>query len=625
MYRARVSGVSRLRTSTRHLRGTSLLCGLLLLFSLLCFGSPGHAGETAKRILILHSYNYTFPATSMASDGVRSRLLEGSPEKIELNAEYLDLARFSEPGHESLMANFLRDRYAQRRPDIVVVIGGDALPFVIQHRDDFAPHVPVVFLGVSRQGYEAAKPPPDVTGHIVDLDGNLAKTIDLAERLQPEAQRLFIIAGSGLVDRRWQVIARRIIEARDRKLETTYLFDLRYDELIAKVAEIPKDAIVIMLSMFRDGGGTAVMPSEVTAQVAKSSSAPVYAPYPYPVRGSVGGFSENYDAMGRTAGDIALEILGGKDPASIPPRTSSEAAYRVDHQAMQRWGLSESNLPPDSVVLFKQPGVWELYRRYIIGAGSLVVLQSILITALIAQRSRRWAAERDNRAKESALRTSYEQLRYLAGRLINAQDEERRRIARELHDDVGQRIASLSIGLSSLRRHLPVSQDLTKNELSRLQRLTVDLAEDMRELSHGLHQGVLEHAGLPEALRERCDEIARNSNTSIDLDVADGVAEVADDVKLCLYRVAQEALRNIAKHAHARRANISVAREQGQIVMKIVDDGDGFDASTYGGHSGLGLLSMRERVRMLGGTFEIISAPNAGTIATTSIPAGGSQ
>ncbi|MGV7213504.1 histidine kinase [Bradyrhizobium sp. UFLA05-112] len=365
------------------------------------------------------------------------------------------------------------------------------------------------------------------------------------------------------------------------------------------------------------------MPSEVAAQLIKSSSAPIYAPYPYPVRGFIGGFSESYEAMGRTAGDIAREILAGKDPTSIPPRTSSEAAYRVDYQAMQRWGLSESNLPPGSVVLFKAPGAWELYHRYIIGAGSLIVLQSLLIAALIAQRSRRWAAEQDNRSKESALRTSYEQLRYLAGRLIHAQDEERRRIARELHDDVGQRVASLSIGLSSLRRRLPGSQEPIRAELSQLQRLTVDLAEDMRDLSHGLHQGVLEHAGLPEALRERCEEIARDSNTSIDLDVAEGCTAVRDDVKLCLYRVAQEALRNIAKHAHARTGRISVAREDGQIVMRIADDGDGFDADASGSQCGLGLLSMRERVRMLGGTFEIKSAPKAGTVATICIPAGG--
>lgn len=592
---------------------------------LLLLGSPSSAEEAAKHILILHSYNYTFPATSMASDAARKRLLERLPQKIELDAEYLDLARFAEPGHEALMANFLRERYANRRPDVVMVIGGDALPFVIKHRDDFAPRVPVVFLGVSRHGYAAARPPSDVTGHVLDLELNLNETITLAERLQPDARHLFVIAGSGFIDRRWQPIARRVVEARERKLETTYLFDLPYDELIAKVSRLPKGSILILLSVFRDGNGRTLMPSEVAASLINSSSVPIYAPYPYPVRGFIGGFSESYEAMGRTAADITLEILAGRDPASISPQASSEVTYRVDYEAMQRWGLNESNLPPGTAVLFKEPGVWELYRWYIVAAISLIALQSILITALFVQRARRWTAEMDNRRKEGALRVSYEQLRHLAGRLINAQDEERRRIARELHDDVGQRVASLSIGLSSLRRHLPDTPELTKAELSRLQQVTVNLAEDMRDLSHDLHHGVLEYAGLPEALRERCEEITRASNTSIDLHVAEGWTEVTDDVKLCLYRVAQEALRNIAKHAHARTGRISVACENGRVVMEIADDGDGFDANGSGRHCGLGLLSMRERVRMLGGTLEITSAPKAGTVATVCIPTGGSH
>ncbi|HTO63637.1 MAG TPA: histidine kinase [Bradyrhizobium sp.] len=604
------------------MRGMPLL--LVAMFSWLI--SPGWADETAKRVLILHSYNYTFPATSLASDGARSRLLERSRQRIELDAEYLDLARFAEPGHELLMANFLRDRYANQRPDVVMVIGGDALPFVVKHRDDFAPRVPVVFLGVSRQAYSAAKPPSDVTGHITDLDRNLNGTIALAESLQPGARHLFIIAGTGLIDRRWQPIARRVVETREPRLETTYLFDLPYDDLMARVSQLPRDSIAILLSVFRDGNGRTFQPSEVATSLIQASSAPIYAPYPYPVRGFIGGLSESYEGMGRTAADIALEILAGRDPASIPPRTSSEVAYRVDYQAMQRWGLSEENLPLGATVLYRQPGVWEAYRWYIVAAISLIALQSTLITALFVQRGRRWTAEQDSRRKEGALRVSYEQLRHLAGRLINAQDEERRRIARELHDDVGQRVASLSIGLSSLRRHLPDSRDSTKTELSRLQRLTVNLAEDMRDLSHDLHQGALDHVGLREALRQRCEELTRGSNTAIDLDVADGCTEVADDIKLCLYRVAQEALRNIAKHAHARTGQISVARENGQVVMMISDDGDGFDANGSGSsQSGLGLLSMRERVGMLGGTFEIRSAPKAGTIATVCIPTGGSQ
>jgi len=599
-------------------KGLSCLLAAMLQW----LGSPVDAQERVRRVLILHSYNYTFPATTMASDGARNRLLEQSPQKVETDAEYLDLARFAEPGHEALMARFLRDRYANRRPDVVMVISGDALPFVTAHRDEFAPGVPVVFVGVSTESYAAAKPPPDMTGHVLDLSLILRETIALAERLQPEARHLFVIAGSGFIDRRWQPIARRVVEAREKRLEATYLFDLPYDELVARVSQAPRDSIVVLLSVFRDGEGKALMPREVALRLIGASAAPIYSPYPYPVRGLIGGFSESYEAMGRTAADVALKILGGSDPASLPPRTSPEANYRVDYQAMQRWGLSEKNLPAGTAVLFKAPGIWELYRWYIVIAFSLIALQSVLITALVVQRARRWAAERDSRRKESALRVSFEQLRHLAGRLINAQDEERRRIARELHDDVGQRIASLSIGLSSLRRRLPDSAETTRADVSHLQRIAVNLAEDMRDLSHDLHHGVIEHVGLPEALRERCEEVARNSNTSIELDVADGCADVAEDVKLCLYRVAQEALRNIAKHAHAQTGRVSVAREDGQIVMKIADDGEGFDANESSRQYGLGLLSMRERVRMLGGTLEINSAPKTGTVATVCIPTG---
>jgi signal transduction histidine kinase len=142
-------------------------------------------------------------------------------------------------------------------------------------------------------------------------------------------------------------------------------------------------------------------------------------------------------------------------------------------------------------------------------------------------------------------------------------------------------------------------------------------------LSHELHQGALEHVGLPEALRERCDQINGESDTQIKLDVADGWTEVADDIKLCLYRVAQEALHNIAKHAHAKIGCVAIAHQNGQVVMRISDNGLGFAANGPTAQQGIGLLSMRERVRMVGGSFEVKSAPNTGTITTVTIPTGG--
>jgi len=162
-----------------------------------------------------------------------------------------------------------------------------------------------------------------------------------------------------------------------------------------------------------------------------------------------------------------------------------------------------------------------------------------------------------------------------------------------------------------------------RSELSQLQLQTTDLAKDLRDLSHELHQGALEHVGLPEALRERCEQMSRDSGIQIELEVADGWKEVPDDIKLCLYRVAQEALHNVAKHAHAKLGCVAIAHQKDQVVMRISDDGLGFATRGPTESQGIGLLSMRERVRMLGGSFEVKSTPDAGTIAVVTIPTGG--
>ena len=334
--------------------------------------SSARADDAPRRVLILHAYNYAFPSTTQALDGARERLQQRSPQKIEMDAEYLDLVRFSEPGHEQMMANFLRERYAQRQPDIVLLIGGDVLPFLLKHRDAFAPGIPVVFVGAAQESASVARLPPRVTGHIIDLDLNLRETIALAERLQPQARRLYVIAGSAPVDKRWQTVARRVIEGRERKFETQYLFELEYNELMAELSRIPADAIVINMSVFRDPTGKTFTPVEVANAIARVSASPVYTPYISQLgKGLVGGFSETFASMGSAGADIALEILGGKDPSTIPPRTNPTTSHRVDYRALQRWNLSESNLPPGTVILNKPPSIWEEHRGLVLGAGGL--------------------------------------------------------------------------------------------------------------------------------------------------------------------------------------------------------------------------------------------------------------
>ena len=216
-----------------------------------------------------------------------------------------------------------------------------------------------------------------------------------------------------------------------------------------------------------------------------------------------------------------------------------------------------------------------------------------VITAVAAQLDlviERKRAEQTLRENETALRASYARIQDLAGRLITAQEAERSRIAGDLHDDVNQQLAGLSIALSNVKRQLQNGGDaIVQDELTRLQQRTVDLADVIRNLSHELHPGVLQHAGLVAALKGHCAEFGRQHAIEVTLSAADGLDGIPDDVALCLYRVAQEALRNIAAHADARKAQVTLRSTGEGLELVIADDGQGFDLAEARHLEGLGL------------------------------------
>ncbi len=366
--------------------------GLALLLLVTSFWSAAGAEERPRRILMLHAFNYTFPSTTIGGDAARKRLLERSPHTIEIAGEFLDLARFPGPDHEKRLVSFLREKYAGSPPDVVMALGNLALQFIVKHRDAIAPAVPIVFAGIPPTAYSASRLPPDVTGIITEF--NLDKTLALAEALQPDARQVVMIAGSGLVDRQWQADARRTMESRGRKFETTYLFELSYDALVAELARVPSDAIVIILTVFADSTGKSFIPAEVGAVLARLSPAPVYSPLStFLGNGTVGGFVETFESVGEAAADLTLEIIVGKDPATIPPRANPGQAFRVDFRAMQHWNLHEADLPADTVALFRKPTVWDEHRNLVLAAILVFALQTTVAGALLIQSRRTQRAE----------------------------------------------------------------------------------------------------------------------------------------------------------------------------------------------------------------------------------------
>jgi PAS domain S-box-containing protein len=228
------------------------------------------------------------------------------------------------------------------------------------------------------------------------------------------------------------------------------------------------------------------------------------------------------------------------------------------------------------------------------------------------------------RQSQAALEVSHREVQQLAGRLIEAQDAERARIARDLHDDVSQQLAGLSIALSGAKRRmdeLNVSAEL-QSDLWGLHERTIALAQNVRHLSHDLHPTVLRHAGLVAALTSHCAEVERSYGTASSCSAEGDFASIAPEVALCLYRIAQEALRNAIAHAGASRADVRLLSTGDHAELTIADDGIGFDvASSLKRGKGLGLVSITERVRLAGGTVSITAEVKKGTCVRVRIPA----
>jgi PAS domain S-box-containing protein len=216
---------------------------------------------------------------------------------------------------------------------------------------------------------------------------------------------------------------------------------------------------------------------------------------------------------------------------------------------------------------------------------------------------------------------SEEELTTFSRRLIQAQEAERALLARDLHDDVTQRLAMLAIELGRAEFSAPGGPPA--GMLTTVREGLVRLSEDIHALAYRLHPAVLEELGLAEALRTECERRGRHVDIAVTLDLDPVPAAVGKDATLCLYRVAQEALNNVARHARAHAASVVLRQVDGGLLLAVRDDGVGFDPDEPRTRGSLGLVSMRERLRLVNGTLDVDSAPGHGTVIVAWVPGEG--
>jgi PAS domain S-box-containing protein len=239
----------------------------------------------------------------------------------------------------------------------------------------------------------------------------------------------------------------------------------------------------------------------------------------------------------------------------------------------------------------------------------------------------RWRISRTDFAESSLIaaarditeeKLAQEKLRALADQVIIAQEDERRRISRELHDDVTQRLAALGIEMGLLKRSDALHDSVVEQELTRLQDEVLGLSEDIRQLSHSLHPSVLEHSTLTAALESYCREFSRQTGIATAFTHRDVPAEIPQSVAIAFYRIAQEALRNVALHSGATKSSVVLSGEN--LTLNVIDNGRGFDPTRAIKSKGLGLVSMEERARLAGAVVSIESVPGEGTTVSAQIP-----
>ena len=214
-----------------------------------------------------------------------------------------------------------------------------------------------------------------------------------------------------------------------------------------------------------------------------------------------------------------------------------------------------------------------------------------------------------------------EALQLLARRLLQAQEDDRRSVARELHDGLNQTLAMLGVEVSIALEQIPPSARSARRQLHQIGVRVEQLSEEVRQISHRLHPALLEHLGLVSALRSFCSEFEESRHIDVQFTCEGSAGQIPFPIAACLYRIVQEALSNAAKHANPKEVIVALALNENEIMLSIADNGCGFDVIQPGRHSGLGLVSMEERAQIVGGRFSIDSHIGAGTKIEIVVPA----
>jgi signal transduction histidine kinase len=566
---------------------------LLALLSPLVEAAPKH-------VLILHSFGRDFTPFNTVAPAFRTELAQLAPQPVVFHEASLDAERAGPPEKAGPFIDFLRNRYDGAQPDLVVTMGAPAAHFHLRHRARLFPEVAWLVTGLDQRTVQAVDLRTE--DRIVAARFEIPRMVQSILQLFPDTTTLAVVLGASPLEQFWMKEVQRDLAPLSGRLRLLPLHGLTLEQVRSRVAALPAGSAVFYGLFAVGADGVPHEGDQALAAVRQASAAPVFGVFESQLgKGIVGGPLLDARQVGTAAARVAARMLQG-EAVSGASAVIEMQVLAFDWRELHRWRIPESRLPAGAEVRFRPPSLWEQHRAVILAGAAIVLLQAALISALLLQHARRRRAEKETVD--------------LGGRLLTAHEDERRRLARELHDDLSQRLARAAIDAGRME-NAPAAPE----GMHPLREDLVRLSEDVHALSYRLHPSVLDDLGLVEALKAECDRVARHAALRVEVN-ARGVPEaLPGDASLCLFRVAQEALSNAARHAGASAVTVLLSPSGKGVQLAVSDNGSGFDPALPRSRASLGLASMRERVRLLRGELDIESTPGRGTTVVAWVPA----
>ena len=698
--------------------------------TLLAFAAGNATSAEQKRVLLLHSFGANFRAEDTFADYLRTDLAEKSPYPLDRYEVSLEIARFPEGERDEAFVSYLRAVFADRPPDLIVTMVSPAARFIQRHRRDLFPSTPAIFAALDARAIKDATLAANDTTVAVSIDLNAI--IENILRTLPNTTTLAVIMGNSPIEKFWVNEFQLALRPFEGRVKPVFMNDLSFGEIQKRVAALPPASAIYFGDLVIDAQGVPYRQEEVLARLHAVANAPIFGRFEYQLGdGIVGGPLLSVRTLSRKTAEVAVQILEGASPGDIktPPQRLGKPEF--DWRELRRWGVQQADLPPDSMINFREPTPWERYGWYILAAAGISGLQGILIIGLLLNRmwlrsaharlrtseegmslaaiaaklrfwvwdiprdevratesdwssgnwysahpvhfddfmdivhpddrasvgrairgalegdgqyeteyrvmmpdtTVRWVAGRgrvefDQNGKPKQLRAisiditerrrGEDEARDLNGRLITAHEDERTRLAHALHDDVTQRLALLAIDAGQKEKGL--GDTVAALAMRSIRHDLVQLSEDVHALSYALHPAILEDLGLIEALRAECARFGAMEGILTRFRATCNVDEPARALSLCLYRVAQEALRNVARHSGASSVEAELRTTGNKLELVVEDNGVGFDPTRKQARPSLGLAGMRQRLFLVDGELLINSAPGNGTIILARAP-----